>query len=71
MLNNTEKETVQQATTTGKVEKKILDELEKSTVEIDEFIRRNRFSADEVNKVIVELEIGGIIERKGFIIRRL
>jgi len=50
---------------TGKVEIRILEELKNDLINIDEFIRRNAFSADEVNQGITVLEISGYIERKG------
>jgi hypothetical protein len=50
---------------TGRVEIRIFEELKSSVIEVDEFIRRNNFSADEVNRGITILEISGYIERKG------
>jgi DNA processing protein len=50
---------------TGRVEIRIFEEIKSSVIEVDEFIRRNNFSADEVNQGITILEISGYIERKG------
>jgi len=49
----------------GKVENRIYEELKTGCIVIDEFLRRNSFSADEVNQGIIILEIAGYIERKG------
>jgi len=50
---------------TGKVELKIIEELKTTEIVIDEFLRRNNFSADEMNQGITVLEIAGYISRKG------
>jgi predicted Rossmann fold nucleotide-binding protein DprA/Smf involved in DNA uptake len=50
---------------TGKVEVRISEEIKSGLIDVDEFIRRNSFSADEVNRGITVLEISGFIERKG------
>ena len=50
---------------TGKTGLKIYEELKKGFIVIDEFIRLNNFSTEEVNQCITFLEISGYIERKG------
>jgi DNA processing protein len=47
------------------VEIRINEELNKGVIDIDDFIRRNNFSADEVNRGIITLEIEGFISRRG------
>lgn len=47
------------------VEIKINEELKNGVIDIDDFIRRNNFSADEVNQAIITLEIEGFISRRG------
>ena len=47
------------------VENKIYNELAEGVVEIDDFIRRNNFSADEVNTAITTFEIEGYLLRRG------
>ena len=49
----------------GKIEAKIVEELKRGVIDIDEFIRINKFSTDEVNQGITMLEIAGCIQRKG------
>ncbi len=47
------------------VEMQINEELKSGVIDIDDFIRRNNFSADEVNHGIITLEIEGYISRRG------
>jgi len=56
---------------TGNVEIAIYEELKKGKLEIDNFIRTNTFTVDEVNQGITLLEIAGYIEKKGNIIYRV
>lgn len=50
---------------TGKIEISILANLEDGFIEVDDFIRKNNFSVEEVNQGITLLEISGYIARKG------
>lgn len=49
----------------GLVENTIYREIQNREIDIDEFIRSNDFSAEEVNRGITFLEIAGRIERRG------
>lgn len=50
---------------TGDIEKTLFKELQNGAVEVDEFIRKHRFTAEEVNRGITILEISGYLERRG------